>query len=85
MVRWDVERSPISVQLLVRPSADHDLSAQVCLESTRLAAVSLRDTGATVSARQELTVIVSNARAHMSLPAAPASASPGRPDYWLAR
>jgi len=37
VVRWDVERSPMSVQLLVRLGADHGLPAQVCLESTGLA------------------------------------------------
>ena len=57
MVSWDVERSPMSVQLLVRLGADHGLPARACLESTRLTEEILRDTGATVSARQELTVI----------------------------
>jgi hypothetical protein len=36
---------------------------QTCLESTGLAEESLRDTGATVSARQELTVIANLLRA----------------------
>ena len=63
MVSWDVERSPMSVQLLVRLGADHGLPAQACLESTRLTEESLRDTGATVSARQELTVIANLLRA----------------------
>jgi AraC-like DNA-binding protein len=57
MVRWDVERSPMSVQLLAGLGADHGLSARECLKSTGLAEDGLRDTGATVSARQELTVI----------------------------
>src|SRR5271166_5889434 len=51
MVRWDVDRSPMSVQLLV------------WLESTGLEEESLRDTAATVSARQELTVIANLLRA----------------------
>src|SRR5271165_3513919 len=63
MVRWDVDRSPMSVQLLVRLGADHDLPAQVCLESTGLEEESLRDTAATVSARQQLTVIANLVRA----------------------
>ena len=57
MVRWDVERSPMSVQLLVGLGADRGLPARVCLESTGLTEEHLRDTGAAVSARQELTVI----------------------------
>ena len=57
MVRWDVERSPMSVQLLVLLGADHGLPAGVCLEGTGLEAESLRDTAAAVSARQELAVI----------------------------
>jgi len=57
MVRWDVERSPMSVQLLVGLGADHGLPARACLKSTGLAEEGLRDTGATVSPRQELTVI----------------------------
>ena len=63
MVRWDVERSPMSVQLLVGLGADHGLPAPVCLASTGLAEESLRDTSATVSARQELTVIANLLRA----------------------
>ncbi len=63
MVRWDVERSPISVQLLVGLGADYGLPAPVCLESTGLAEESLRDTDATVSARQELTVVANVLRA----------------------
>jgi len=63
MVRWDVERSPMSVQLLTGLGADHGLPAHVCLESTGLAQEQLRDTGATVSARQELTVIANLQRA----------------------
>jgi hypothetical protein len=63
MVRWDVERSPMSVQLLVGLGADHGLRPHVCLESTGLAEDSLRDTGTTVSARQELTVVANLLRA----------------------
>jgi AraC-like DNA-binding protein len=63
MVRWDVERPPMSVQLLIRLGADHGLSARVCLESTGLAEEGLSDTGATVSARQELTIIANLLRA----------------------
>jgi hypothetical protein len=37
MVRWDVERSPMSVQLLVGLGVDHGLPSRVCLESTGLA------------------------------------------------
>ena len=57
MVRWDVERSPMSVQLLVRLGADFGLSAEASLKSTGLTVESLRDTRATVTARQELAVI----------------------------
>lgn len=63
MVRWDVERSPMSVQLLVRLGADHGLPAQACLESTGLTQERLSDTGTAVSARQELTVIANLQRA----------------------
>jgi len=57
MVSWDVERSPMSVQLLVRLGADHGVPAPVCLKSTGLTEESLREVAATVSAHQELTVI----------------------------
>ena len=57
MVSWDVERSPMSVQLLVRLGADYGLPAEVALDSTGLTTERLRDTSATVSAHQELTVI----------------------------
>jgi hypothetical protein len=63
MVRWDVERSPMSVQLLVRLGTDHGLPARVCLNGTGLAEESLRDPAAAVSARQELTVIENLLRA----------------------
>ncbi|TVZ03546.1 AraC family transcriptional regulator [Trebonia kvetii] len=63
MVRWDVERSPMSVQLLLRLGADYGLTERLCLESTGLAEENLRDAGATVSARQELTVIENLLRA----------------------
>lgn len=57
MVRWDVERSPMSVQLLVGLGADHGLPAPVCLESTGLAEEGLREVGTTASPRQELMVM----------------------------
>jgi hypothetical protein len=57
MVRWDVERAPTSVQLLVGLGADYGLTAQTCLERTGLWVEDLRDPAATVAARQELNVI----------------------------
>jgi Arabinose-binding domain of AraC transcription regulator, N-term len=57
MLRWDVERAPTSVQLLVGLGADYELTAQTCLEHTGLRVEDLRDPVATVGARQELTVI----------------------------
>jgi AraC-like DNA-binding protein len=57
MVQWDVERSPMSVQLLARLGSDYGVAAEVALRSTGLTTEMLRDTSATVSARQELTVI----------------------------
>jgi hypothetical protein len=57
MVRWDVERAPTSVQLLVGLGADYGLTAQMCLERSGLRAADLYDPAATVGARQELTVI----------------------------
>jgi len=57
MVRWDVERSPMSVQLLTGLGADHGLSAQTCLRGTGLRPADLRHPEATFSAKQELTVI----------------------------
>ena len=63
MVRWDVERSPMSVQLLVRLGADYGVPAEVALKSTGLVAERLRDPSTTVSARQELAVIANLLRA----------------------
>lgn len=57
MVRWDVERAPTSVQLLVGLGADYGLTAQTCLERTGLRVEDLGDPAAAVGARQELTVI----------------------------
>jgi len=57
MVRWDVERAPMSVQLLIKLGADYGVPAQSCLERTGLREEGLRDPAATVSAKQELTVI----------------------------
>ena len=57
MVRWDVERAPTSMQLLVGLGADYGLTARTCLERTGLRVEDLRDPAATVGARQELTVI----------------------------
>ena len=57
MVRWDVERTPTSVQLLVGLGADYGLTAQTCLERTGLWVEDLGDPAAAVGARQELTVI----------------------------
>lgn len=57
MVRWDVERAPTSVQLLVGLGADYGLTAQTCLERTGLRVENLGDPAAAVGARQELTVI----------------------------
>jgi len=63
MVRWDVERAPMSVQLLTRLGADYGLPAEVSLERTGLREEGLRDPAATVSAKQELTVIANLLRA----------------------
>ena len=38
MVRWDVERAPMSALLLTRLGADYGLPAEVCLERTGLTA-----------------------------------------------
>jgi Arabinose-binding domain of AraC transcription regulator, N-term len=57
MVRWDVERAPTSVQLLVGLGADYGLTAQTCLKRTGLRVENLGDPAAAVGARQELTVI----------------------------
>jgi len=57
MVRWDVERAPGSVQLLTRLGGDYGVPAQTCLECTGLSEEGLRDPAATVTAKQELTVI----------------------------
>jgi hypothetical protein len=57
MVRWDVERAPTSVQLLLGLGADYGLTAQICLERTGLRVEDLRDPAAAVGARQELTMI----------------------------
>ena len=57
MVRWDVERTPTSVQLLVGLGADYGLTAQTCLERTGLRVEDLGDPAPAVGARQELTVI----------------------------
>jgi AraC-like DNA-binding protein len=51
------------VRLLTRLGAEHGLSPQVCLEGTGLQEPVLRDPFATVSARQELTVISNLLRA----------------------
>jgi AraC-like DNA-binding protein len=56
-VHWDIERSPMSVQLLVRLGADYGLPPAAALQSTGLDAERLRDPSATVSGRQELAVI----------------------------
>jgi AraC-like DNA-binding protein len=63
MVRWDVERAPMSALLLTRLGADHGLPAQVCLECTGLTEEDLRDPAATVTAKQELTIIANLLRA----------------------
>ncbi|MET8809173.1 AraC family transcriptional regulator [Streptomyces sp. NPDC004546] len=57
MAQWDVARSPASVRLLTRLGTEHGLPLQVCLENTGIQESVLRDPSATVSARQELTVI----------------------------
>jgi len=57
MVRWDVERAPGSVQLLTRLGGDYGVPAQACLERTGLSEECLRDPAATVTAKQEQTVI----------------------------
>ena len=63
MVRWDVERAPMSVALLVRLGADHGVPAPACLRDTGLGEEQLRDSGTTVSAKQELAVIANLLRA----------------------
>lgn len=57
MVRWDVERAPMSALLLTRLGADHGLAPSVCLDGTGLTERSLLDPDTTVTARQELTII----------------------------
>jgi len=53
----------MSVQLLTRLGADYGLPAEVCLDRTGQSVEGLRDPDATVSARQELTVIANLLRA----------------------
>jgi AraC-like DNA-binding protein len=62
MVRWDVERAPMSVQLLTRLGADYGVPARACLECTGLTEEDLRDPSATVTAKQELTLIANLVR-----------------------
>ena len=57
MVRWDVMRAPMSVQLLVTLGAERGVSAESCLARTGLREEVLRDPNVEVSAKQELTVI----------------------------
>ena len=63
MVRWEVERAPTSVALLLGLGADHGVPARACLEGTGLVEEKLRGPGATVSPRQELAVIQNLLRA----------------------
>jgi AraC-like DNA-binding protein len=57
MVRWEVERAPMSVALLVCLGEDHGVPAAVCLQGTGLTADRLRDPATTVTAKEELAVI----------------------------
>jgi AraC-like DNA-binding protein len=57
MVRWDVERAPTSVQLLVGLGVDQGVPEHTCLDRTGLRPEELKDASVTVSAKQELTVI----------------------------
>ena len=68
MVRWDVARAPGSVQLLTRLGGDYGVPAHTCLERTGLSEERLRDPAGTVTAKQELTVIVNLQRALSDTP-----------------
>jgi AraC-like DNA-binding protein len=57
MVRWEVMRAPMSIQLLVRLGAEHGVAPDVCLARTGLRADDLRVVAVEVTAKQELTVI----------------------------
>jgi AraC-like DNA-binding protein len=57
MVRWDVMRAPMSVQLLTTLGAERGVPAGVCLARTGLREDVLRDPAVEVTAKQELTVI----------------------------
>jgi AraC-like DNA-binding protein len=57
MVRWEVTRAPMSVQLLVTLGAERGVPAETCLARTGLREEVLRDPNVEVSAKQELTVI----------------------------
>lgn len=57
MVRWDVMRAPMSVQLLAGLGAEHGVPPELCLARTGLRLDALRDPNVEVSAKQELTVV----------------------------
>jgi AraC-like DNA-binding protein len=57
MVRWDVMRAPMSVQLLITLGAERGVPAEVCLARTGLREEVLREPDVEVSAKQELTVV----------------------------
>ena len=57
MVRWDVMRAPMSVQLLAGLGAEHGVPPERCLARTGLRLEVLRDPNVEVSAKQELTVV----------------------------
>jgi AraC-like DNA-binding protein len=57
MVRWDVRRAPMSVQLLAGLGAEHGVPAEICLARTGLRLEVLRDPNVEVTAKQELTVV----------------------------
>jgi len=63
MVRWELERTPTSIQLLLGLAAEHGVPPGVCLARSRLSEQRLREPGTTVSARQELSVIENLLRA----------------------
>ncbi|MFF0750455.1 AraC family transcriptional regulator [Streptomyces sp. NPDC004267] len=63
MGNWDIARPPASMRLLTGLGVDHGLPPWVCLEGTGIRVEELRDPAATVTVRQELTVISNLLRA----------------------
>jgi hypothetical protein len=57
MVRWDVMRAPMSVQLLITLGSERGVPAEICLARTGLREEVLREPNVEVSAKQELTVV----------------------------